>query len=353
MESENQSHREERVSRAERRAAHAEAYRKPEVAKKMAERTILEAEQLKQDAEAQKQVEASLGMPMHRPERNAPAGSYTTTGESASVPGMEAKKLGAAMQASRERGAEDVSDPYAKTEQKSWWARAKESLFGPSAETVRQMQEESEVLPDVHAPEYVRQSKAGVRETVRHEVSVDTAAGTSQYTEGSTPFGSRAEIKARGEKMRASQALEDAEKMAAGKTESEWWNESGVEQLTGAWNALNKEMGDAHAAETALLSFGAPKNILEKYQTPADLHQFTQKPGFWARMNGDASATTDALNKLIEEMTVARKDSAAMKSLAQKSRGVGVPSIGKLPGAEHHPEQTRESEEEPEIKKAA
>lgn len=348
------------VSRAERRSTHTEQHRTPEAAQKIVQRETQRVAQEAEDLQEIEEIQADLGI--SAPERRSTSGRVHESVRhetSASMSGMD-NKAGATPFGSREaiskfgesarKGGQDVVDPYAKSEKKSWWSRAKESLMGPSAETVKQMREEAEALPDVHAPEYVRQDKQGVRETTRHETSAGMQGVENKA--GATPFGSREAISKLGEKMRATQALEGAEQ-AGPKTEAEWWNQSGVEQLAGAWKALNKEMGDAHAAETSLLSFGVPKKILEKYKTPEDLQQFVEKPGFWSNINGDAAATRDGLNKLVEEMTVARKDSAAMKSLAQKSRGAGFPSIGKLPGGERGPSKTEETEEPAEIKKAA
>lgn len=103
------------------------------------------------------------------------------------------------------------------------------------------------------------------------------------------------------------------------RTETEWWNQEGVEQFTGAWNAVNREMGSG-AAEASLRSFGVPKGILQKYQTPQALYQFVENPGFRARYNGNAAATREAINKLIEEASVTRAGSVAESSLAQQGR---------------------------------
>ena len=103
------------------------------------------------------------------------------------------------------------------------------------------------------------------------------------------------------------------------RSETEWWHQTGANQFYGAWDAMNQEMGPG-ATESTLISFGVPKAILDKFQTPQALYQFVENPGFWAKINGDAYATREAINKLIEEVNITRQGSVANDTLAQQGR---------------------------------
>ncbi len=81
--------------------------------------------------------------------------------------------------------------------------------------------------------------------------------------------------------------------------EQSWIQKAGQEQFLGAWNTITGEMG-VDAAQSTLLSLGVPKNILQKHKTPQDLFAFNENPGLWAKINGDAKATREALNRFIE-----------------------------------------------------
>ena len=111
-------------------------------------------------------------------------------------------------------------------------------------------------------------------------------------------------------------------------TESGWWNKAGVEKLSGAWQAWDKSAGPG-ATEASLLTMGVPKGILRKYNTPQALYQFTENPGFWASLNGDAAATREALNRFVEEAYNTRVISSPTESLAKKSlqKEVSSPKI--------------------------
>ncbi|MCX6715255.1 MAG: hypothetical protein NTX72_05600 [Candidatus Uhrbacteria bacterium] len=101
--------------------------------------------------------------------------------------------------------------------------------------------------------------------------------------------------------------------------ESEWWNQSGADQLSGAWAALDKSMGP-DASKHSLLTMGVPKGILKKYPTAQALYKFIENPGVWARINGDAAATREALNRFVEEANNTRIHNTSDVSLAKKSQ---------------------------------
>lgn len=84
-------------------------------------------------------------------------------------------------------------------------------------------------------------------------------------------------------------------------------------QLINAWNVLNSETGK-DAAVSTLLSLGLPKNVLKKYPTPQALYQFNQNPGFWAKINGDAKATQEALNRFVGSAGSTGKEGAKIVS---------------------------------------
>lgn len=102
-------------------------------------------------------------------------------------------------------------------------------------------------------------------------------------------------------------------------SDNEWWNKSGVEQLSGAWASLDKSMGDG-ASEASLITMGVPKSILKKYPTPEALHKFLENPGIWARINGDASETRKALNHFVEAQNNKRIINSPAETLASRSQ---------------------------------
>lgn len=302
------------------------------------------------EAPAEQPKEATVESKLHRPERNAPGSSNTAEGSMTSVPGMDAGELGRAMAASRAREAAgenlDVQDVKADAKPSMWakvkgWFRSSAS----SGEAVSQGAEravsannaEQNALAAKMATEgffdqstedmYGDGASGFVRESERHTGGSANTAGVE-----STPFSSRAEINARGDAMRETQKLEDAANKGV-KTESEWWNQSGADQLAAAMTAMNEEMQTPDAVKSFLLSKEVPKRIVEKYKTPEDLLQFVKEPGFWATLTGADKTTKDALTELVTTMN-SKATKAGSNSLAGQSRGEGFASIGKLPGAE-------------------
>lgn len=114
------------------------------------------------------------------------------------------------------------------------------------------------------------------------------------------------------------ESISESRQEQAPNPESEWWNQTGVDQLSGAWAALDKSMGP-DASKHSLLTMGVPKGILKKYPTPQALYKFVENPGVWARINGDAAATREALNRFVEEANNSRIIYSPVESLAKQS----------------------------------
>lgn len=203
------------ISRAERRSAHAEAARPADVAKKIAER---EARQEAQKAEDTKKISALRDMVSHK------GGSDLTSSTEARPLGSrkDISKLSIAMEASHKSGAKDIVHSM---EKKSFWSRAKESLFGPSAETIAQLKAELESLPDATARESSQTSRTtsekGLRDTTR-------STGGSSLTSSveSSPLGGRKEIGNLGTAMEASRksGAKDIVDKDAFRDQKSWWS---------------------------------------------------------------------------------------------------------------------------------
>jgi hypothetical protein len=99
-------------------------------------------------------------------------------------------------------------------------------------------------------------------------------------------------------------------------SEERYFGKGQVELLNNVWNSY----GSPDAARSSLLSFGVPKNILEKYPSPEQLWMFLEKPSFWARINGDAASTREALNNFVESAHNEPSNEAVRNALVNKDR---------------------------------